>query len=76
MLAVTVPRGAQGQDVKAVAELQKPLVAPLAARQVVGELLVSHNGKELRRVPLVALNAVAAGSWVRQAIDAAKLLFE
>ena len=76
-LAVTVPRGsAQGEDIKVVAELQKPLVAPLAARQVVGELLVSYNGKEIKRVPLVALNAVAKGSWVRQAVDAAKLLFE
>ena len=76
-LAVTVPRGsAQGEGIKAVAELQKPLVAPLAVRQVVGELLVSYNGKEIKRVPLVALNAVAKGSWVRQAVDAAKLLFE
>ena len=76
-LAVTVPRGsAQGEDIKVVAELEKPLMAPLAARQVVGELLVSYNGKEIKRVPLVALNAVAKGSWVRQAVDAAKLLFE
>lgn len=75
-LAVTVPRGAQEGDVKAVAELQKPLVAPLAAKQVLGELLVSHNGQEIKRVPLVALDTVAVGSWVRQAVDAAKLLFE
>jgi serine-type D-Ala-D-Ala carboxypeptidase (penicillin-binding protein 5/6) len=75
-LAVTVPRGTQTSAVNAVAELQKPLIAPLVARQVVGEVLVSLNGKELKRVPLIALKAVAAGSWVRQAIDAAKLLFE
>ncbi len=75
-VAVTVPRGAPAQAVTAVAELHKPLIAPVAARQVVGEVVVSLNGKELKREPLVALNAVAAGSWARQAIDAAKLLFE
>jgi serine-type D-Ala-D-Ala carboxypeptidase (penicillin-binding protein 5/6) len=75
-LAVTVPRGTQASALTAVAELQKPLIAPVAAQQVVGEVLVSLDGKELKRVPLIALNAVAVGSWTRQAIDAAKLLFE
>lgn len=75
-LAVTVPRGAQGDGVAAVAELQKPLIAPLTRGQVVGSLVVRHGEKELDRVPLVALAAVDSGSWIRQAIDAAKLLFE
>ncbi|MGE0373463.1 MAG: D-alanyl-D-alanine carboxypeptidase family protein [Gammaproteobacteria bacterium] len=75
-LAVIVPRGAQGDRVTASAELQKPLVAPLEKGQVVGTLVVKHEAQELAREPLVALNAVASGSWFRQAIDAARLLFE
>jgi len=75
-LAVTVPRGTSAKDVAAVAELQKPLIAPLSAGQVVGTLVVKQGDQQLEQVPLVALSAVARGSWIQQAVDAAKLLFE
>ncbi len=75
-VAVTVPRGMEPQSLKAVAHVQKPLLAPLAAHQPVGELVVKLKNKELARIPLVALQAIEAGPWWRQAIDAGLLLFE
>ncbi len=75
-VAVVVSRGGASDAIKATAELTKPLLAPLSVGQVVGTLLVTRDGKEIKRVPLVALSAVPKGSWIQQGIDAAKLLFE
>lgn len=42
------------------ARLPEELTAPLAAGQAVGELIVSMDGEELARVPLVCAETVAA----------------
>lgn len=74
-VSATVPRGKVG-SVSTVAEMQKPLLAPLQVDQKVGELIVRYDGNEVRRVPLLTQRAVAEGPWYSRAIDAVKLRFE
>lgn len=50
-----------------------PLIAPLAAGQRVGELEVRVDGEPARRLPLVALQPVAAASWFGRAWDGLRL---
>jgi D-alanyl-D-alanine carboxypeptidase (penicillin-binding protein 5/6) len=55
---------------------KEPLIAPLAAGQPVGELIVADpSGKELRKEPLIALKAVPAGGLWTQAVDGVALWF-
>ena len=50
----------EGDELTVSARLPEELTAPLAAGQEVGELIVSLNGSELGRVPLVCMEPVAA----------------
>jgi D-alanyl-D-alanine carboxypeptidase (penicillin-binding protein 5/6) len=59
---VTVGRGAAGK-LTTQASAKEPVIAPIQAGQVLGELTV-HDGKEIvARVPLVAKEAVAEAGW-------------
>lgn len=49
-----------GEELLVSARLPEELTAPLAAGQAVGELIVSMDGEELARVPLVCAETVAA----------------
>ena len=49
-----------GEELLVSARLPEELTAPLAAGQAVGELIVSMDGEELARVPLVCAEPVAA----------------
>lgn len=71
----TVPRG-KPDAIKVIAELRKPIRAPLAVGQVVGELVVSFEGNEVARAPLVAQQAVSEGAWYSRLLDTARLYFE
>lgn len=56
--------------------LQKTLVAPIAKGQTVGELQLSTtNGKTVKTVPVVALEADPRGNWWARMIDSIKLWF-
>jgi D-alanyl-D-alanine carboxypeptidase (penicillin-binding protein 5/6) len=67
-LYVTIPRHKYDQ---LSAELVKDpdIRAPLARGDRVGEIVISLQGRELRRVPLVALEDVAEGGWIQKAKD-------
>lgn len=54
---VTVPKGMAGK-LQSVVVLDTPLIAPLRAGQQVGYTAVTGEGKELQRIPLLALDAV------------------
>lgn len=75
-LVMLLPRGDLEDTLKVVAELQKPLRAPLKEGQEVGEMRITWKDKPVRRLPLVTLTPVAEGSWMKRAIDAAKLMME
>jgi D-alanyl-D-alanine carboxypeptidase (penicillin-binding protein 5/6) len=73
---VTVGRGEAAQ-LKTTAKITEPLVAPLAANTVVGELTVTApDGDVLTKVPLTPLAAVPEGGLWTRMVDGAMLWFE
>ncbi len=70
---VTVARGQVGAIKTAAHVLKEPLIAPLAARQPVGELTVSDaNGEVIAHTALVSFAAVPQGGlWTRVTDDVA-----
>lgn len=75
-LDMLLPRADLGDSLKAVAELHKPLIAPLAEGQEVGKMVVSYKDKPVKTLPLVTLSAVPEGSWAKRAMDSVKLMME
>lgn len=67
-LAVTSPRGAAG-NLKTQLALEKTVVAPLAAGQKVGEVILYRDNEEVGRADALASAAVARGSLWRVAWD-------
>jgi len=67
-LAVTVPRG-RYKELVATTNLQQPIIAPVSAGQVLGQVTI-HLGDELIDTQsLIALNDVKEGSWWGRLID-------
>ncbi len=73
---ITVGRG-QAASLTTTAKLNKePLIAPLAAGQVVGELTVTDsNGQVVAHAPLVPLSAVPQAGVFGRAADTVRLWF-
>ncbi len=71
---LVLPKGS-GAGLKAVIELVDPLVAPLVQGQQVGTLAITLGGEPLLTRPLVALAAVASGSWFDAMVDSVRLWF-
>ena len=55
------------------ATVREPLVAPLAANQVVGELVVTDGNEVVAKVPLYPQKAVAEGGLWTQLTDSVSL---
>lgn len=51
------------------------IVAPVAAGDILGELVFSDQFGELRRVPLAAVDAVPRGNFFKRALDGITLFF-
>lgn len=67
-LAVTVPRG-RYKELVATTNLQQPIIAPISAGQVLGQVTI-HLGDELIETQsLIALDDVKEGSWWRRLLD-------
>jgi D-alanyl-D-alanine carboxypeptidase (penicillin-binding protein 5/6) len=62
-LSLTLPRGKK-DSVEAKTRLQPELNAPIAKGQVVGEVVVSIDGKVLATQPVVAMEAVEEANFV------------
>ncbi len=71
LLLPAVVRGEMGAEVI----YQGPVKAPLAAGDPIGELVISVEGMEPRRVPLVAETDVAQGGFATRLRSAAGALF-
>jgi serine-type D-Ala-D-Ala carboxypeptidase (penicillin-binding protein 5/6) len=69
---VVLPQG-QGDRLEASMELHGPHMAPLAAGDALGEVVVTLRGEVLARQPLVALEAVDSGGMFRWLWDSAAL---
>lgn len=64
-LLVTVPRG-RYDELKAVMDVPRELVAPFAAGQAVGSVKVSLDGKVVAEAPLVAVAAVEEAGFFKR----------
>ena len=69
---VTIGRGSAAQ-LKTTATVKEPVIAPIKAGQVLGELTVSDGKEIIARVPLVAQAAVPEGGWWTRAVDGISL---
>jgi serine-type D-Ala-D-Ala carboxypeptidase (penicillin-binding protein 5/6) len=69
---VTVGRGT-GAQLKSTATVKEPVIAPIKAGQVLGELTISDGKDVVAKVPLVAQQAVAEGGWWTRMIDGISL---
>jgi serine-type D-Ala-D-Ala carboxypeptidase (penicillin-binding protein 5/6) len=65
---VTIGRGGAAQ-LKSTATVKEPVIAPIKAGQVLGELTVSDGKDVVARVPLVAKEAVPEGGWWTRMVD-------
>jgi D-alanyl-D-alanine carboxypeptidase (penicillin-binding protein 5/6) len=65
---VTISRGSAGQ-LKTMATAKEPLIAPIKAGEVLGELTVSDGANVVARAPLVAKESVPEGGWWSSMID-------
>jgi len=73
-IALVMAKGL-GKKLKAGVALTDPVLAPVAGGQVLGTLTVTLNDDELLSRPLVALQAVEAGSWMTRLSDTVRLWF-
>ena len=71
---VTVPRG-QAERVKATLNSQKPLLAPVALNQAVGNMKVTIDGREIASVPVLALERIDGAGVFGRAFDTVRLWF-
>jgi D-alanyl-D-alanine carboxypeptidase (penicillin-binding protein 5/6) len=67
-LTITVPRGRYAELV-ATTNIQKPIIAPIAAGQVLGEVQIHLAGELMAVEALVAIAPIEKGSWWRQLLD-------
>lgn len=73
-LAVTIPRG-QAKGLKATMDINTEVKAPVVVGQHYGTLHITLDGKEVKSVPLVALDAVAEGGFFKKLWDSIILFF-
>ena len=71
---ITIPRG-KSDTLDAQLNVDEVLIAPIAADQEHGELVVNMEGAEKLRVPLVALEAVEEGGILKRLWDSVVLFF-
>jgi serine-type D-Ala-D-Ala carboxypeptidase (penicillin-binding protein 5/6) len=69
---VTVGRGT-GAQLKSSATVKEPVIAPVKAGQVLGELTISDGKDVVAKVPLVAKAAVPEGGWWTRMVDGISL---
>jgi len=73
-LAVTIPRG-QAKALKATMDIDAEVKAPVMAGQVYGTVRISLDGKEVKSVPLIALEAIEEGGFFKKLWDNIVLFF-
>ena len=72
---ITIPRG-RYDELEAIAQFNEPIVAPIDAGQVLGQMRISLDGEQPTAVPLIALDDIKAGSFFSRLYDNVLLLFE
>jgi len=73
-LAISIPKGQQNAINEQI-QLDEKLLAPIARGQKVGTLHIELDGKSIKTVDLIALEAVEQGSLLRRMWDSIVLFF-
>ena len=73
-LYVTIPQGARA-ELRQQITLVEPVLAPIAAGEVMGRLVVMHGNNVLADQPLVAIQAVPQGRLLKRGTDRIRRLF-
>lgn len=71
-VVLNLPRGAK-DSLQFQTQVNAPLVAPVALNQAVGHVVVSVDGKPVRKLPLVALKAIPQGSLFQRMSDQVRM---
>ena len=71
----TLPRG-RFKDIKAMAKLDEPIMAPLKVGQVLGKMVLKLDDHEITELPLAALTEVAEGSLFSRLYDDVRLMLQ
>lgn len=71
-LSLLLPRGTK-DALQFKTTVNEPLMAPVTAGQVLGSVDISADGKLLRKVPLVALKDIPAGSLFQRLSDQVRM---
>ncbi|MAT65777.1 MAG: serine-type D-Ala-D-Ala carboxypeptidase [Gammaproteobacteria bacterium] len=74
-LYLTIPRG-RYDDLQANVQRDPRILAPVAAGEARGSLVINLDGNTLTEVPLVALESVDEGSFWQRTVDEVLLYFE
>lgn len=74
-LYLTIPRGAAA-DMQATVNIPEQLKAPITANQPLGDLVLTLDGKEVKRAPLVALEPVAEAGFFKRIWQSIVLFFK
>lgn len=74
-LYLTIPRG-RYDDLQANVQRAPRIIAPVAAGESQGSLVINLDGDTLTEVPLVALESVDEGSFWQRTVDEVMLYFE
>ena len=71
-MSLLLPRG--GKDsIQFKTQINEPVLAPVALNQPLGTIEVTVEGKVVRKLPLVALKAVPAGSFFQRMSDQVRM---
>ncbi|MEE8057737.1 MAG: D-alanyl-D-alanine carboxypeptidase family protein [Pseudomonadales bacterium] len=73
-ISLTIPRG-KHEDLQAVMNIDEVIKAPITKGKEYGELVISLDGEELLREPLIAIQSVEEGGWFKRLWDAIALFF-
>jgi D-alanyl-D-alanine carboxypeptidase (penicillin-binding protein 5/6) len=71
---LTIPRG-KHDALKAVMNIDEVIKAPVTKGKEYGELVISLDGEELLREPLIALQSIEEGGFFKRLWDAVALFF-
>ncbi len=72
-LKLILPRS-QAESLTTELRVDEGLEAPMEAGSYAGLLVLYGDGKELKKIPVVTAEAVAAGNWLKKATDSLRLL--
>ena len=71
-MSLLLPRGAKDQ-LQVKTQVNEPVLAPVKLNQQLGTIEVSSDGKVVRKVPLVALKEIPAGSLFQRLSDQVRM---